>query len=286
MNRRNFLKISALLAYAGPLWAGNIRTLNIGMKGDLDDDLFIVKTKGLQSKMLECMQMHNPKKEFIYDGKVVESKPIYGMIDFVDKYTLGSNEIYSFFVANEREEIFDHPKLNMRSHFRAVDLYANGDVLIPQLLPEDNDVPNYPTWFGSEDEYCRIDGVKTVEYNYYKLWENAICGAGIVISRSADVEIKLFSSEHKLLFTASQKVTNKSEQVKFFDVVKNKPFTKHLLAEVDGEVYKNEGKQPNDKYVKQYSIARAIVNIGKEKHIVIFPYPFPYPNRLYIKSIS
>lgn len=287
MTRRSFVLSSLLFPFSASLFGItlNKKIINIDMKGDLDDDLFIIKTSSNKSDMLECLQMHNPRNEFIYQGDVVKSNPIYGIIDFDKKYNINENEILSLFVANEREELFDLQKLRIRSHFRAVDLKANKQVLIPSLLPENNDVENFPTWFGSEEDYCTVDGSKVASYNYYKLWENATCGGGFIIKNPTSVTIKLYSSNNSLMFTAHQNVTSKPKRIIYEEVI-NKKLDSHVLVEVDGGVYGSIDNAPNDEFVKEFAITKAIITMNEINYEISFPYPLPYPNRLYLKSIN
>ena len=68
------------------------KTTSISMTGDLDDDLFIIKSTPNANTMTHCFQMHNPKSNFNYHGVNVKSENIYGIIDFKDSFQLEKNE--------------------------------------------------------------------------------------------------------------------------------------------------------------------------------------------------
>lgn len=295
-SRRNFCKIIAL----SPLLATSLFSIqtnpihekfNIKMNGELDDDLFIVKVTKDNLKMTHCMQMHNPKNIFNYNGKSIVSTPIYGMIELDENIYTTKNEITLFFEANEREELFNLPKLRERTHFKAVELFINNKILIPSLLPEKNDVPDYPTWFGSDSEegFCTIDlkgGPKnTSVFNYYKLWENAICGTGILLPSSAEVEIFLFNEIGEKLFTFKEYITQEPKNL-LSNEVKNKNFNSHILTEIDGNLYSQFEIKTNDSYIKENAITKMIIKYNHEYFSIPFPYPMPYPNRIYAMSLK
>lgn len=289
INRRNFIFLSASLLFSKNLFANTTTvfskkplTTNIAMNGDLDDDLFIVKSTPGINTMTHCFQMHNPKENFNYRGVNVKSENIYGVIEFNDNISLNKNEMLSLFVANEREEMYDLPKLRARTHFKAVPLYVDNKILIPSLIPEKNDVPNYPVWFGNDEGYCDI--TKPKDYNYYKLWENAVCGGGFIFPTKGKVEIKLFNEENGLMFTFEETVSNEPKNL-LSNEVKYEDFSRHLLAEVDGGVYSETNNNVLNSFVMRYAITKAIITKDGKTFTVDFPYPLPYPNRLYAMSL-
>lgn len=294
-SRRNFCKIIAL----SPLLATSLFSIqtnpihekfNIKMNGELDDDLFIVKVSKNKLNMSHCFQMHNPKNIFNYNGKSIVSTPIYGMIELDENIYTTKNEITLFFEANEREELFDLPKLRERTHFKAVELFINNKVLIPSLLPEKNDVPDYPTWFGSESEegFCTIDlkgGPKNDSiFNYYKLWENAVCGTGILLPSSAEIEIYLFNDSGEKLFSYKEIVTTEPKNL-LSNEVKVNSFDAHILTEIDGKIYSQFEIKTNDAYIKTNAITKMIIKYNEEYFNIPLPYPMPYPNRIYAMSL-
>lgn len=282
-SRRKFLLYSALLM-SSSLLSSKIKQNTLSMKGDLDDDLFIIKSNNNGNTLTHCLQMHNPKNFFAYEGNAVKSTQIYGVIDFKEKISIKSDEVFCVCVANEREEIYDLPKLRERSHFKAVDFFVDNKILIPSLMPEKNDVPNYPVWFGNENQPCSIDEKdKVVGYNYYKLWENAVCGVGLIFPKTGKVEIQLYNENGDRLFSFNEIVTNKpkqliSEQVKYDD------FEAHVLAEIDGFVY-SENSNTDDEFIKKNAIVNAVISFDKETIQVTLPYPLPYPNRIYAIAV-
>lgn len=288
MKRRKFIKglfLSPILA-STLFGKSNKDELKVEMNGDLDDDLFIVKSSSTSEIMTHCFQMHNPKNIFNYNGLAVKSEPIYGIIEFNENIQINKKEVVSFFVANEREELFNLPELRKRTHFKAVDLKVNDQILIPSLIPENNDVPDYPTWYGRESSsaICPITmedlNTENEDYNYYEMWENAVCGGGFVLPQKGFVKFFLFNKFDEKMFTIEEYITEKpirlvSNELKYDD------FEKHLLAEVDGGIHGAEDWIPNDNYVKRNSITKIVIQFEDELISVSLPYPLPYPNRLY-----
>lgn len=294
--RRNFCKAIVLSPFlASSLLSLELNSLqdmfHVTMKGELDDDLFIVKATQKYTKMTHCFQMHNPKNLFNYNGSAITSTPIYGMIEYDEKLYSMKNELTLFFVANEREEVFDLPKLRERTHFKAVDLFVNKKVLIPSLLPEKNDVPEYPTWFGSESEegFCTLDlkgGPKDNSvFNYYKLWENAVCGTGILFPSSSNVEIYLFNETGERLFTFNEFISTEPKNL-ISNEIKSKKFDSHIFTEVDGNIYSQFEVKTNDAYIKKNAITKVVIKYNNQYFDIPMPYPMPYPNRFYAMSLN
>lgn len=294
--RRNFCKAIVLSPFlASSLLSLELNSLqdmfHVTMKGELDDDLFIVKATQKHTKMTHCFQMHNPKNLFNYNGSAITSTPIYGMIEYDEKLYSMKNELTLFFVANEREEVFDLPKLRERTHFKAVDLFVNKKVLIPSLLPEKNDVPEYPTWFGSESEegFCTLDlkgGPKDNSvFNYYKLWENAVCGTGILFPSSSNVEIYLFNETGERLFTFNEFISTEPKNL-ISNEIKSKEFDPHIFTEVDGNIYSQFEVKTNDAYIMKNAITKVVIKYNNQYFDIPMPYPMPYPNRFYAMSLN
>lgn len=283
IDRRSFLLISAS-AIASQLYATSKKLNTLTMNGDLDDDLFLIKSTPSDNTMTNCYQMHNPKKNFIYEGKGIPSTPIYGTIDFKSNFMLKHNEILTVYVANEREEFFDAPKLNARTHFKAVSFNMDGKSLIPPLIPENNDVPNYPVWFGDENVACTIDETKSKDYNYYKLWENAVCGVGIILPESGSVIIELYNEDNEKMFTFNNNIDSTPKNL-VSNEIKFNGFEKHVLAEVDGHVFSSDNTMETDEYIKKNAITKMVVNYSSKTFQITLPYPLPYPNRIYGVSI-
>lgn len=281
IDRRKFLLISSLFI-SSSLLASKTKQNTISMKGDLDDDLFIIKSSSNNNLMTHCFQMHNPKNIFNYEGNAIKSIPIYGNIDFKEKISLNNDEVACICVANEREEIYDLPKLRERSHFKAVDFFVDNKILIPSLLPEKNDVPNYPLWFGNENEACSLEE-KPTGYNYYKLWENAVCGVGLIFPKSGLIEIELYNENGDRLFGFNETINSKPKQL-ISNQIKEEDFEKHILAEIDGFVY-HENSNIDDEFIKKNAIAIMIVSFDNQTIQITLPYPLPYPNRIYAMCI-
>jgi hypothetical protein len=295
-SRRTFCKAIVLSPFlASSLLSLELNSLqnvfHVTMNGELDDDLFIVKSTQKYTNMTHCFQMHNPKNLFNYNGKAVVSTPIYGMIEYDEKLYATKNELTLFFVANEREEVFNLPKLRERTHFKAVDLFVNKKVLIPSLLPEKNDVPEYPTWFGSESEegFCTLDlkgGPKDNSvFNYYKLWENAVCGVGILIPSSSFVEIFLFNESGERLFTFNEYISTEPKNL-ISNEIKSKKFDSHIFTEVDGNIYSQFEVKTNDAYIMKNAITKVVIKYNNQYYDIPMPYPVPYPNRFYAMSLN
>lgn len=265
------------------------KTIKVDMNGELDDDLFIVRASERYSKMTHCFQMHNPKETFRYMGANIPSTPIYGVIDFNEKLDVSNDEVIVLVEANEREELFDIPELRARTHFKAVDLKIDDKILVPSLLPENNDVPSYPTWFGSEDsgDFCVIGDPlavdKTKEYNYYKLWENAVCGTGIVFPYSCDAKIMLFNKDGKMLFDFDERITTRPSNL-VSNQVREQGFNSHILAEVDGNVFDEYETKTDDAYIKRNAITKMMIIFNSKTIEFELPYPTPYINRIYAIS--
>ncbi len=248
------------------------KNITISINGDLDDDLFILKNTPSTTNFLDCHQMHNPTDTFLYDGKVIPSKKIYGKIAFKKSYTLDSNDILLVMSANEREEINPTRSLEKRTHFKSVDLFADKDVLIPSLMPEYHDSPNYPLWFGKDDAPCMA---QTSEYNYYQLWENAIVNLGIIFGDTGSYTLHFINKSDKILFSKTILVTKNVQNIKLLGT--------HPLTEVDGTVF--AGDSTNDKLIKKEAIDAIIIEKDDERRYIKLPYFFPYINRIYVKGL-
>lgn len=279
IDRRKFLLLSSLVI-TSKLLAKTYEKHNISMNGDLDDDLFIIKATETYNEMTHCFQMHNPKEFFSYEGNKIKSSPIYGTINFSTDFILEDSQVIVTCVANEREELFELPKLRERTHFKAVPFLVDGKKLIPSLMPEWNDVPNYPTWFGSEKEVCFIDSSKSKDYNYYKLWENAVCGVGIILPYKCNAQIHLFNEYDEKLFTFNEYLDSNPKNL-ISDEVKSKEISDHILTEVDGTVYKENGTETDDIYIMKNAITKMLITFDNKMFNISLPYPLPYPNRLY-----
>lgn len=285
MTRRNFIG-SLLTLPLMDLYAKDKKKIiaNIKIKGDLDDDLFIVKVNTEKAKMLVCQQMHNPKNFFDYRGTAVPSADIYGVIDYNEDHFIKEDEIVLIMLANEREEINDLPTLNSRTHFKAVDLYCNEKVVIPSLMPEFDDVPGYPVWFTEGETYCSVSAKKPKNYNYYKMWENAICGTAIIVPFFGEVEVFLFNKDDDITFKYNGIVTEEPQQL-LSDATKKSSFPDDLLAESNGTVYDYTDDEKSDDEIRKLCAHKIMIKKDSMIFVSTFPYPMPYPNRIYIQGI-
>ncbi len=248
------------------------KSVIVNIQGDLDDDLFILKSTPKKVEFLDCFQMHNPTDKFFYDGKVIKSEKIYGLIDFNKSYNLTQNETLLVMSANEREEINSKRGLLQRTHFKSVDLYVNREVFIPSLMPEYDDIPNYPLWFG-KDEKPLIPQKKS--YNYYKLWENAIVNLGLIFGSRGDYTLYFINQKEQIIFKKEVQISSKSENIPLLG--------SHPLMEVDGTVF--AGNFKDEKKIKEKAIDAIIIEKEGQKQYIKLPYLFPYINRIFVKGL-
>ncbi len=247
------------------------KNITISIKGDLDDDLFIIKSSTKKVYFLDCLQMHNPTDKFLYDGKIVKSEKIYGLIDFNKTYSLSHDKTLLVMTANEREEINPKRALLKRTHFKSVDLFANNKVFIPSLMPETNDVPGYPLWFGKDEKPIvpQKDG-----YNYYKLWENAIVNLGLVFGSKGSYILYFINQNNKIILKRKVYVSSKTDNISLI--------CSHPLTEVDGTVFAGVSE---DEKIREQAIDAIIIEKEGQKQYVKLPYLFPYINRIFVKGL-
>ncbi len=243
----------------------------LSLNGDLDDDLFILKSSAQKVEFLDCLQMHNPTDKFLYDGKIVKSDKIYGMIDFNKTYKLEYDETLLVMTANEREEVNPKRALLKRTHFKSVDLYIDDNVFIPSLMPEYNDVPNYPLWFGRDDKPCMADAS---DYNYYKLWENAIVNLGVIFGSEGKYTLHFINQNSQIIFKKEVQISSKSENIHLLG--------SHPLTEVDGTVFAGVLE---DEKIREKAIDAIIIEKEEKKQYIKLPYLFPYINRIFVKGL-
>lgn len=293
LDRREFLKNSCLLPLIGVapsilLSSGNTYPVRLKMKGDLDDDLFVLKANPDRWSFEDCYQMHNPTRMFSLEGKFTKSKRAHGWIDYEKLHYLKENEILLVGLANEREERDNSKVLIIRTHYKSVALSANNDVLIPSMNPDTNDVPDAPTWFDPEGE--------NKFYNYYRAWENALVNIALVFPKEGEYIISLADKDGALVASSVFNINKNAKNIRFRETVAGK-IENHTLAEVDGGVYRirksesiktsedDEYKETNDELIKK--ICPYSILIEKDDLIIRipFPYPFPYVNRIFAKSL-
>jgi len=261
--------ILILILFTSILFADKSATISI--RGDLDDDLFILKSSAQKVDFLDCLQMHNPTDKFLYDGRIVKSETIYGMIDFNKTYNLTQNETLLIMTANEREEINPKRALLKRTHFKSVDLFIDNKVFIPSLMPEYNDVPNYPLWFGRNELACMAN---KSDYNYYKLWENAIVNLGLVFGSSGKYTLYFINENSQIIFKKEVQISSKIHNIHLLG--------SHPLTEVDGTVFAGVSE---DEKIREKAIDAIIIEKEGQKQYVKLPYLFPYINRIFVKGL-
>ena len=264
-------KIIYILVFVSMLLSASGK-VDVSIHGDLDDDLFILRSDFHKVDFPVCLQMHNPTGKFYYDSRMIRSRQIYGLIDFDKSYELDDNQFLLIMTANEREEVHAKKRLYKRTHFKSVDLYANGKVLIPSLMPEYHDLPGYPLWFG-KDEKPLIP--RQGDYNYYKLWENAIVNLAIVFGSCG--QYKLYFVDHRGKVAFHQTIHVRKE-VQNIHLIGDNPMT-----EVDGSVY--DGEKSDDDTIRQKAIEGVIVEKNGERIFVKLPYPFVYINRIFLQGV-
>jgi len=277
-------KLLIYLMLVNSIFANNI---NLKMKGSLDDDLFVLKANLENTKLISAYQMHNPNEYFQYIDIPVKTTKIYGVVDFNLNYNIKDNEILLVMLANEREEFRPEKVLYARTHYKSVPLYINNTKLIPSMMPEKKDMPLYPTWFGDETEVCQDKPVDAhtiyLNYNYYKLWENAIVNTGLIMKGEGNIQIEWYNLNGKKLFEYKGKV-KKGKTINLRPIKSAiKIIDHHKMTEADGRNYIN-GKN-NDKEVKKNACNDIKVIFNKKEYYIQMPYPMPYINRFFVTAI-
>lgn len=282
MNRRKFL-LNLVIAMSAPIYSNADITSNgkfkVDMNGPLDDDLFIIKYNlNGDFKVQECFQMHNPSGKFYHDGKVCVSEHIPGYIDYNNTHEISKDNIVLICTANEREDFYDTKKLHARTHYKSCRLNINNETFFPSLLPEHEDVKNYPLWYGKDEDKS--------SYNYYQLWENSVVNTGLLFPDNSEREIILLSDKNAILSKAVFVPTEESKRILFNKVAGNKINTRHLFAEIDGTVF-SDGKNMNDAFIKENAVSKMFIKNKtlNEETLIVLPYPTAYINSIYTKLI-
>jgi len=281
MTRRTFIGLlsalysSLLIGKETPV---DNKHINIKMIGDLDDDLMIIKATPDDWKFECCYQMHNPTNIFELEGKSTNSIHAPGWIEYEKNISLQNNEIMLIALANEREERENAKSLLARTHYKSVELYANKNILIPRMIPEKNDLPDVPCWYDPRSA--------NAVYNYYRAWENAVVNVGLIFPKSGNYKINMINKEGNIVATQMFNIGKKAKNIKFNNSA-NGPLDVHPMTEIDGGVYGVDGYfAPNDEIVKKLVPYSVLIEDTRGKLTAIpFPYPFPYINRMFCKSI-
>jgi hypothetical protein len=254
------------------------KKIKIKMEGDLDDDLIIIKASPDNWEFECCYQMHNPTNIFTLEGKTTKSIHAPGWIEYEDNIALKDNEVLLIGLANEREERENTKELLARTHYKSVELYADNKVLIPRMIPEKGDLPDVPTWYHPRSA--------NAAYNYYRAWENALVNIGLIFPKRGLYKIYLLNKKEEIVANQSFYIDENPKNIKFNKTIYAK-IGDHPMTEIDGGVYDVDGlNMPNDEIVKElvpYGVL--IEDISGKLTKIPFPYPFPYINRMFCKSI-
>ena len=278
MTTRNKLLITPLLVLFSVSLESFGSSITISMHGDLDDDLFVTKHLYNKWSFEDCFQMHNPKGVFYLDGKKTVSSHAPGWMDYDKNISVDKNEIIMISLANEREEMHDEKILYSRTHAKSSEVLVGKEVLIPSMNPEKNDIADAPLWFDASSD--------KKDYNYYNLWENAVFSIGLIVAESGKYTISLFNQNGILVASDIFNIQKETVNIRFKKTILGK-IDSHTLAEVDGGVFGVTNKfPPDDEKVKEF--VPSYIGIQSEDGAVTnipIPYPFPYINRIFCKSL-
>jgi hypothetical protein len=285
-SRRNVLKGLSMLPFVANSVFAKASNLNkkttkakVHMMGDLDDDLIIIKASPKEWDIEACHQMHNPVK-FYLEGRIFNNNLCPGFIEYTHTHELMDNEILIVSLANEREEREPDKKLLDRTHYKSVPLYVNSKELISSVIPEKNDI-DYKTWYELSDP-------KSV-YNYYRLWENAVCNLGIIVVEEGEYTIELINQVGIISASISLYVKhNRPINVNFEKTIVG-PIQTHPFAEMDGGVWSHKDfTPPNDAVVREFAAYYVGIKNHQTKEYINspLPYPFPYINRTFIMACN
>lgn len=279
MDRRIFLGLLSSIFITNNLFSSQKtpkpNIFNITMKGDLDDDLFVIKATPREAVIKDIFQMHNPSNKFQYNGKIYDSIHIPGYIDFNKDYKTDEEDIYVVMLANEREDA--QLTKRVRSHYKSEKLTYNNEILLPPLMPEYDSVPNYPKWFLDEDTPIleRRDTNGDL-YNYYHLFENSVVQAGFIFPRKGKVTIKLYDKGDTLLHTYRKTIsTTPSRLISVEEEIGE--FNTHPFTEV-GNILNDKD---NIEIENNNFVTNIIIEYENKIYILPCPYPMMYPNLIF-----
>lgn len=286
MHRRDFIKKTCIAGVGSALaltssFASDTKNgmVDIKMVGDLDDDLFVIKASSKDWNILDCHQMHNQTGRFSLEGKHFQSHHSPGYIAFQKEYSLSNQEYLLIGLANEREERDDRKALLARTHYKSAPLHVNGSIAVPSMIPENNDMPDVPTWFAPHEDMA--------VYNYYRAWENALVNVVLVFPKEGRYTVSLSNAEGDIVATETFEITGKVTNTRFKKTIHG-PLDEHPMTEIDGGVFLVEGKrQPVDEDVVRLCPTQVLImdEVGGMVRIPL-PYPFPYVNRVFCVAKS
>jgi hypothetical protein len=278
--RSNFIAIFSLLACTSLLCA---EQFNLSIHGDLDDDLFVIKSTPQQARILDALQMHNPKDVFFYKGESYKSEMIFGTIEFDKTYLTDKDSLHLVMLANEREEasanLLSLGAPSARTHYKSEALKLNSSVLLPALMPEYNSLPAYPLWFNDDEHGGSCFSQNNDEYNYYNLWENAVVQIGIIFPAEGRATVRLFDNEGNLIFSYNEDITV-SPKALISEEVKKGKVSKHLMLEPSGVIHSYAAK-PNTQMQSPLYISSMLIEYAHKSYAVEMPFAFMYPNRIF-----
>jgi hypothetical protein len=281
MNRRLFLG-SVLSATLCMQLLAKQNAFNVSMNGELDDDLIIFKrySNSDEFKSVLCYQMHNMTKKFNFGSHEVKSSHIPGYIKVNKNIEVEKAAITVICTANEREDIDNSKALLYRTHYKSTSLYVNTQELFPSLIPENNDVQGYPTWYLAEEE-----GFAS---NYYRLWENATVFNGFITHCKGRHSIFLYNANGVLMGVSEVDIVDLKPQQIIFKTFNDKPITKsHIFTEINNFVFNGEeNTEVIDNEVRQGSITKVVITNENGLISIDLPYPCPYINTYYIQGVE
>jgi len=273
--RRNILKVLFFLPIT-KLLSKSLPFFRISMQGELDDDIIIFNKFYNNDKLLEivCYQMHNFSKKFRIGGNTLKSLQIPGYVKLKKDIQIDKNAITCIFTANEREDINNSKQLSFRTHYKSTSLFINDIEFFPSLIPENDDVKDYPTWYMKEESFAS---------NYFRLWENATVLNGFVTGILGEHSIKLFNNENKLMAKSKINVnSNKPQQIRF-DSFNNIPITnQHIFTEINNYLFDETENEQRDAYIMENGIYSVLIENSLGTVLIHLPYPCPYINTYYI----
>jgi hypothetical protein len=282
MNRRNFISTTALFLSSLNLFAkdsNNADSFKVEMFGALDDDLIINRYYyGKEEfKPITCYQMHNFTRSFLIGSQKIKSVQIPGFIKYDKNINVDENSVVAIFTANEREDRDPRKKLTFRTHYKSVPLYVNDKELFPSIIPEDDDVPGYPTWYGEDEENMS---------NYYKLWENAVVFTGLITHVEGETKIALINEIDEVIGDAKVFISkNEMKKIEFKNILNHTITNKHVFTELDNKICIKEN-DCDDKFIKKNGVTKIMITNKKGTIVIDLPYPCPYVNTYYIKHIN
>jgi len=281
----NILLKGATMGILAPLYtlfAGEqkVKTIDIAMNGELDDDLFVLSVNQKGFTFIDCLQMHNPSNVFTLDGISVKSEAINGNINYNKQLDIKVGDILFLATANEREENgLPRYELHSRTHYKSAPLFINELPFFPSMIPENGDYKDldYPLYFQEGESGCLGDK----QGNYFKLWENALINVGLVFTLEIDHTISLYRDSRLIASSiASPFDTLKTARLEDTD---GKTYRLHPFVEIDNTLYGDD--DCNDELIKNNAPNKIVLHSTYATYEIPLPYLFPYPERIFYEFI-